>query len=254
MSNELRDAADIVAETRRLLAAARDAGVPLRALGGAAIALTCPSAHRPPLRRSYGDIDLIAGSRDRAAIVAAFETAGLSPDTGFNALHGADRVWFWEPVRGYKVEVFLDRVSMCHTLELADRIELGDAALAPADLLLLKLQVVAMTDKDLQDAIALLCDHEIAPDGIDADYVGELLASDWGWWRTATESLDKIAQRIAAIAADAPPDVPGLAAAAERAETLRVAIDAHSKSRRWRLRARVGERMRWYEEPEEVAG
>jgi hypothetical protein len=245
---ELHDTAAIVAQARRLLALSRDQGWELRVLGGVAVALTCPSAHTAPLRRSYGDIDLVARASDRATILASFEAAGLTPDAGFNALNGFDRLWFWEPTQGYKVEVFLDRLSMCHTLELADRLELHEATVPPADLLLMKLQVVEATEKDLKDAVALLCDFPIGADGIDADHVSDLCSSDWGWWRTATATLDTIEQFAGTVdGTDGIAEVPGRIAA------LRKAIDERPKSRRWKLRARVGDRVRWHEVPEEVS-
>jgi hypothetical protein len=38
-----------------------------------------------------------------------------------------------------------------------------------------------------------------------------------------------------------------------RIEVLRSAIDEAPKSRRWRMRSRLGRRMPWYDLPEEVA-
>ena len=37
-----------------------------------------------------------------------------------------------------------------------------------------------------------------------------------------------------------------------RLDDLRIRVDEEPKSPRWRIRARVGERVKWYEEPEEV--
>jgi hypothetical protein len=40
----------------------------------------------------------------------------------------------------------------------------------------------------------------------------------------------------------------------KRIDALRDRIDREPKSRAWKLRARIGERKRWYETPEEVGG
>jgi hypothetical protein len=130
---------------------------------------------------------------------------------------------------------------MCHTLDLSDRLALDERTLDPADLLLSKLQVVETNERDFLDVAALLADH-----CIDRDRIVELLCRDWGWWRTATRALDRSAAYIASL--------PGFA---ERDKVLRElaelqdTIEAAPKSRGWKMRARIGERVRWYELPEE---
>jgi hypothetical protein len=128
-------------------------------------------------------------------------------------------------------------MRMCHLLELGERLG-GDGGLAldATDLLLSKLQVVETNERDLKDASALLLDC-----AIDDVRIAALLASDWGWWRTTTMVLE----RVERYAANAGLDL------GERIAALRARIDAEPKSRRWRLRARVGERKRWYDLPEE---
>lgn len=39
---------------------------------------------------------------------------------------------------------------------------------------------------------------------------------------------------------------------AEQIATIRAAIDGAPKTMAWKMRSRVGERVRWYETPEEV--
>jgi hypothetical protein len=138
--------------------------------------------------------------------------------------------------------VFLDRLSMCHVLELEDRLTLAPATLDPADLLLSKLQVVQTNERDLQDAVALLSDTDV-----DAAYVAGLLAHDWGWWRTATGVLDRVVAYARTL-----PDGAVAARAVDQARRLREAVDAAPKGRKWKLRARIGDRVTWYQLPEEV--
>jgi hypothetical protein len=107
--------------------------------------------------------------------------------------------------------------------------------------------VFETNDRDYKDALAILLDHPPGPDGIDAAHIASLLGSDWGWWRTATmvlERVDRYARELDGF------DRSGLVH--ERVQQLLAAIEAQPKSRRWKLRARVGERARWYELPEET--
>lgn len=222
-------------------AAAR--GLILRATGGIAVVLRCPSASRAPLKRVYKDLDFVALSRQRQGIEELLIERGYEPEREFNLLHGRSRLLFWDRAHGRQLDVFLDRIVMCHPLELSGRLALDEFTLPAADLLLTKLQVVETNERDLKDAVALLVDCEL-----DADRIAHILADDWGWWRTATEVLAKVETYAASLPSFNEADL-----VAERVRWLREVIDATPKSLRWKARARIGERMRWYEVPEEGA-
>jgi hypothetical protein len=242
--------ADVFVEARRVLDAAPDAGVALRGLGGVAIGLLCPSASAPPLQRSYGDVDFVGDSRQTAAIEALFADLGYEPEREFNDLHGERRLFFVDRANRREADVFLDAIKACHTLELRDRLAAGTGPLSAADLLLSKLQVFQTSEKDYQDALALVCDQELVeadgPGGISLARLREVCAADWGWWRTVTLVGARALERAEAHAAAG--DLPS--AGAERLRRILDELERAPKSRRWKLRARVGERMRWHEEPE----
>ncbi len=238
---------DPLHEAERVVGAAGDAGLAIRATGGVAIALICPSARRPPLQRVYGDIDFVAHSSDAADVVAFFRDLGYAPEEQFNVIHGQRRLFFTDTDNGGRqADVFLDRIEGCHKLELRDRLELAPRTLTPADLLLSKLQVFKTNEKDFTDALAILADHELTDDdsGISRTRLAEVCGSDWGWWRTVT----MVAERAGGYA-EAQGD---LDTARTRVEQLRQELEEMPKSRRWKMRARVGERARWYEEPDEI--
>ncbi len=219
----------------------------MRAMGGVGIALRCPSATCPPFQRRYGDIDFAMQSHRKAEIEQIFSDAGYTFDREFNNLNANRRLIFWDPRAERKVDVFVERVEMCHVLDLKDRLALDPETLTLADLLLLKLQIVEVSDKDFTDALTLLADHPIDSGGIDGAYVAEFLARDWGWWRTSTTTLGRLLSYL--------PSLPGFAAKATvegRIRALMTQVEAAPRSRRWKLRARIGERARWYELPEEV--
>jgi hypothetical protein len=175
-------------QARDLIDSCNERGIALRALGGIGIACQCPSAMRPPLARTWKDLDFISLSGQRGALEDHLETRGLAADAQFNALHGRHRLNFVHAEQGYEIDVFMDRLVMCHTLDLSDRLALDDWTLDPADLLLSKLQVVETNERDFLDVAALLSDHSI-----DRERIVGVLGRDWGWWRTATQALDRSA-------------------------------------------------------------
>jgi hypothetical protein len=239
--------ADVVAEARRILAAA--GGIPVRAIGGVAIAL---SAGRPLLLpREYNDVDLVAAAGKGPNVVHAFDRLGYDSDQRFNALHGHRRLLFFDPGNERQVDVFVGKFEMCHAIPLGGRLTLAPLALPAADLLLTKLQVFALNEKDQRDIVNVLHAHRLSDgdgDGIDAGYVARLLAGDWGLWRTSTLNMERVRGALGryAIAPEREEVVR------TRLDDLRSRIDEEPKSTKWRIRSRIGERVKWYEEPEEV--
>jgi hypothetical protein len=86
---------------------------------------------------------------------------------------------------------------------------------------------------------------------IDSGRFGQVLAADWGWWRTVTGNLAKLPAVVADQPELVPPNPPFDPIA--QAKALTATAEAVPKTMKWRTRARLGERVRWYELPEEVA-
>jgi hypothetical protein len=240
---------DPVAEGRRIAAAAADGGLPLRLLGGVAVALLCPSSRRPPLQRHYADIDFATSGGAKEGVTELMEALSYVPDREFNMLHGNRRLYFWDEANQRQVDVFVNEANLCHRIDLRPRLGVVPLTLSLADLTVLKLQVVETNEKDYLDLCAIFADHDLGsdPDGVDATYIATLAASDWGLWRT----LGMVAERSAQFARD----LVGFDAAdrvAERLGRLQAQLDTVPKSRVWKMRARIGDRKRWYELPEEV--
>jgi hypothetical protein len=251
----LSDTSDPVAEADAILQEAERAGVLLRATGGVAVALLSPSARRPPLRRGYQDIDFFGLSRDAEDLGAFFGGLGYAPEEEFNVLHGQRRLFFRAPHGRWEADVFLDRIEMCHQLDMRDRLAGHARTLSPADLLLSKLQVMDTNEKDLQDALALLGDHDFGENegAISLERIDELCLNDWGWWRTATLVGGRVREAAERLSRGADAEVADtLAVAGRRLDTLLAHLDEAPKSRRWKMRARIGERKRWYETPEDI--
>jgi hypothetical protein len=222
--------------------------VPAKLVGGAAINLHSPSARQAPLRRKYGDLDFVAPSKQQASVQRLFESLGYEGERRFNTLNGHQRLLYLDGVNGRQIDVFIDRMKMCHVIELANRLGHDGPTLTPADLLLSKLQVFEVNMKDLVDTIALLLDHPIADhddDAINVDYLGKLTAEDWGLHRTLQLNTAKVRDALKDFAVDA-------SCVNQRLDELWARVDAKPKSLKWKLRARVGDRVSWYELPEEV--
>ena len=134
--------ADPVTEGARIAQAAEDAELELRVVGGVAVALRCASSASPPLSRTYKDVDVAGRAADRVRITALLTDAGYLADEQFNALNGARRLLFYDIPNQRRLDVFLDRVELCHKIDLLPRLSIPGATLPLADLLLMKLQVV----------------------------------------------------------------------------------------------------------------
>jgi len=244
--------ADPLGEAGRLIEAGRARGIPLRATGGVGVALICPSARRPPLARRYQDIDFVTRAKHARAISQLMVDLQYVPEEEFNVLHGQRRLFFLDSEHQRQVDVFLDAIEMCHRLDLRKRAEILEYTLTPADLLLSKLQVVNTNEKDLKDATAVLADHEITADdsGININRLNELCAADWGWWRTVTMVAERTHKFVRELAQG--PDGEGLRHVADRTRHLIAELERAPKSRRWRMRARIGDRMPWHDDPEDI--
>ena len=235
-----------------MLDAAGREGLPLRVLGGVAIAILARQSLPQPLQRTYADIDLVIKHADGPRARSLLVTLGYEADRSFNSLHGSRRLLFYDLANSRRLDVFVGVFKMCHELELESRLELVPLTLAPSDLLLTKLQIVELNQKDLIDIVSLLhlcgVGDQARPDTIDLPRLTFVTSGDWGWYTTVSDNLGRVASAAAELLiADEAAVVAG------RVEAIRQAIERAPKSLAWKLRARVGRRLQWYELPDEVA-
>jgi hypothetical protein len=238
-----------MAEARRILAEAERRGVAVRFFGGVSVALRSPSAQLPGLQRTYNDLDLAGSSRERREIEKLCAELEYEPARSFNALRGHERLLFADPRSSRQVDVMLDRFRMCHVIDFKGRLLVDKHTLPLAELLLFKLQIVETNQKDLTDSITLLGDHPLGErdgDTINAAYIARLTGDDWGMYHTIELSLGRVATHARTLALDLPYPIE------DQVTRLREYMERRPKSTRWKLRARVGERVRWYELPEEA--
>lgn len=232
---------------------ARERGVPLRLLGGQAIRFLCPEF--PHRARNDQDMDFAAVSSAKREVIAFLRDLGFVGDDRFNTLHGDRQMYFQTPDGATSVDVIVDRLNMCHVLDFAERIDNMPYTLDVTDLLLSKLQIVQQNEKDVHDIGHLLAGFPVvegdAPEAISCARLATILGEDWGWWRTATGSLRSVADHLRGDLARLVPTERRFEPI-EQAERLLAFAEATPKSLKWKVRARVGERVQWYELPEEV--
>jgi len=244
--------ADIESEALHVVEAARAEGFPIRVLGGVAIAILARNTLPAALRRSFADIDLAIRSDDGGRARSLLVALGYEADRGFNSLHGSRRLLFYDLPNGRRLDVFVAVFRMCHELDLGARLEVVPDTLTPADLLLTKLQIIELNQKDLLDVMALLrlCEVGDRPhtDTIDLPRIELVTGGDWGWYTTVDDNLERVEAAAGELLTE-----DDAAIVRSRAQAIRQGIERAPKSLGWRVRARVGRRMQWYELPEEVA-
>jgi hypothetical protein len=247
---------DPLDEALRLIAAANEAKLQVRLLGGLAFHARVPT-WTARIDRQGRDIDLATRSRDKRALASLLTAEGYEPDKGYNAVHGYKQLYFSDPENGRPIDVLIDRLDMCHEVHFRNRLLADYPTLPLAELLLSKLQIVKINKKDILDVLVLLGEYPLAEhdDGaINVRPVIEACAAEWGWWRTLTGNLDVIASYCQhdLVSSDVDvghsPENDSLA----QISRLRDLVDSAQKPVKWKLRARIGERVTWYKEPEEV--
>jgi len=247
----------VLAEAGELMRIAADRSLKVRLTGSIAVRVHSPGqAHLLEAlgRRPYRDIDLMAYSKQKREIGALFEERGyvLDPAIRLAQEWGIKRFVYEHPETHVKTDVFFDELVMAHTVDFAGRLELDAPTITVTDLLLTKLQIHEFTANDLIDSIVLLAEHEVGPAGpdtIDRDYIANVMRKDWGFYYTTQTNLGKIADSLGDYAA-----LPAGTAETvkDRAAGLRDAIERAPKTQRWKLRARAGNRVKWYEHVEDV--
>lgn len=242
--------ADPISEARRLIDAATQRGFAARALGGVAVCMLSP-AGGPLLPRALKDIDLVTSAGDGPQIARLLEDHGYLGEEMFNALRGAKRQLHRDPVNGRDLDVFIGEFEMCHTLPVAQRLDRERYTVPAAELLLTKLQIVELNERDERDICSICFQHEVRDGsgggGIEAGVIADLLADDWGLWRTCKGTIERCRADVASYGLER--DAAELIV--RRLEEIWERVEAAPKSGKWKRRSRLGERKRWYREPEE---
>lgn len=226
-------------------------GATIRLIGGLAIYYHSPTAANKEFARTYGDIDFFGLSSQTKIIKNVMESLGYTPHERFNALHGERRLLYYDESNGSRIDFLLDYFEMCHKIDLRDRLKIDKVTIPLADLLLTKLQIVELNEKDIKDIMVLLIDHELSDkdedDHINVKYIARLCSNDWGLEKTIKITFDKVLE----WAKQTTISEHHRNIIISKIDKIRSAIDAEPKSLKWKMRAKVGDKVRWYEIPEE---
>jgi len=251
-----RDANDRMLERAiAIVEAAAARGVVVRMVGGCGILLRVRELHEWLISRGRraGDVDFVCRRSHRLALPDLMVSLGYTEDARLNALHGRVRNVFFgqDEAMAWEADFFFDQLPMCHVLDFSGRLDLDPFTLSPVDLLLGKLQIVELNEKDVLDIASLLATHPVGTEGdgvIDVRRIVDLTRTDWGLFHTVEMNLDRTAGRLGQFGLDD----PWRSRAAEAMDEIRLKIHMAPKSPRWKLRERVGERVRWYNLVEDV--
>lgn len=242
-------------EALEIVACAEQAQVTLRVVGGAGIRLHCPEPAEALARlgREAKDIDLIVPKEHRKQMRRLLEDRGYLVDRDLLVAMEGRRYSFSHPTSAIELDVFVERLEFNHTIEVRSRLDRHPVTISLEDLLMQKLQIVNLTANDLTDLSVLLATHPVVPGGgtaeeLSGDYVAGLLGKDWGFHHTATRNLRRLRD-----GRDTGVDMGSQLnqAVRERSEQLLDVVDGSPKSLSWRLRAKVGERVQWWEDVDE---
>jgi hypothetical protein len=248
---------DFEKEIRRIISEADSRSIPLRIMGGAAIRMHCPSHNElyERLKRvPKHDIDFVTYSKFRPYTKKLFVDLGYEPYISLmlTGATGRHRQIFNDKEGNKAIDVFLDKLEMCHVIDFKDRLEVDSPTVPLAELLLQKLQIVQTNEKDIQDAIILLTEHDVGKgdkEEINSDYIAKILANEWGFHYTVTGNFGKVKEFLGKYAGLTKHDKQDVA---ERIDRLQDRIEKEPKTLQWKLRAKVGPSVKWYNLVEEV--
>lgn len=237
----------------RLIDSARAGSILMRAIGGLAVRAKSGDLQRF-FAREYRDLDFVVAENDRRKIEPFFQEMGYESNRQFNLLNGSKRQIYLDPGSERHVDIFVGAFEMCHRLPMNNRLHLDPVTVPLAELFLSKSQIVELNRKDALDLTCLLLYNETGRDDegkINLDRITELCGQDWGLYKTTSINLGRVEEVVGEETLQLTEAERGLVR--RRMGDIRRAFEAMPKSLAWQMRDKVGTRVRWYEEVEEVA-
>jgi hypothetical protein len=257
----------LLGEGRRLVEAVAHAGLTLRLTGGMAVRYY--AVDRRFADRVHTDIDFVGLKREARALIALLGSLGYQENSAVSLATGNCQLQLCRPRRAMAsscssavqflpvtppdhIDVFLDAMALDHTLPMRDRLALDRYAISPADLLLSKLQVGNLAEKDVHDVIALCKDLPVEsgdwPRVLNLRYLAEICADDWGLYTDVLANDEKVLAVLDGYQLS-DQETQGVRTALQLARQM---ILDEPKSALFLLRARVGRRVPWRREVEET--
>jgi hypothetical protein len=257
----------IITEAIKIVEEAEKRGIIIRILGASAVKIHSMDAEELYKRlrrlnsdRSFTDIDLVGYSNQRAEIRQLMEKhLSFNISRQFLLLHGKDRLLYYHPQNLYSVDIFFDGLYFSHTILFGKigngRLELDKPTIPVTDILLEKLQIHQINEKDIKDIIVLLRSHGlgyIEDDMINLHRLSSILGDDWGFWMDAVDNLRKTIRyaeeyyKQSIITREEWEDV------VRKSSELLDFLEKCQKTEKWEKRARKGIKEKYWNDVEEV--
>jgi hypothetical protein len=243
-------AQEMLAEVNRLVGAAEAKNIQVRAIGGLAVRAHDKLGH-PLFVREFADLDVVVAKKQRREFEAFMPGMGYSPDKQFNILNGSERQIYHDDKTDVKMDVFVGDFVMCHKIPLETRLKADPLTIPLAELLLSKAQILELNRKDALDISSILFNNETGNDDskINLQVIAQLCSADWGLYKTVSINLGRVVEFIAKESAFSQEDRDLVI---RRVRAILKTFEEMPKPIAWQLRDRVGTRVKWYIEVEEV--
>ena len=249
-----KDAGEFIAEAEKIIEQAENKGAPLRLIGALAFHLHCPGYRHIHEKwgRVFTDTDFVARGEHQELIIEAYAELGYRDDEMITTLYGRDRLVFDNPETGMHSDIFFDKLDFCHVLQLRDRLDVDDLTIPLAELFLEKMQIYQINEKDIVDTMMLIAEHPVGENDretINAPVIAEVLAAEWGFWRTVTGNMEKLLdlnEKTDLFNAEEKKLIES------RISEIHDHIDREPKPLAWKMRSKVGDRVKWYKDVDEL--
>lgn len=238
-----------------LLAREENSEIIMRLIGALAFYTRCPKFNylQSSLGRTFTDIDFASYRKFTGRIISFLKACGYEEDPRVTQLFGESRLLFHDLENKRHIDVFMDELRFSHTISLKGRLEKDAPTIPLAELFLEKMQIAKINEKDLIDTIMLLREYDF--DNTDENCINmaiilDILSRDWGFWKTVTDNLSTLRTYIERY--------PQLTSEDRKVVKTRIdrvlaAIEETPKSLKWRLRSRVGTKVKWYQDVEDLS-
>jgi len=248
----LEEKIDFVKTAIAIVEEAKKNDIPLRILGASAFRIHCPKyayLHQS-CGRAISDLDFVSYRRHSNTVAKLLQSLGYKHQRFY---YEDGRQIFVSGQPEYVVDVFFDQLRMCHNIDFRNRLEIDSPTIPLAELLLEKMQIVEFTEKDANDSMMLLREHDIGDNDsetINQAYIARLLSKDWGFYYTVTTNLKRMRDTFI-------DDLGKEHLSKDDKEDIKAKIDRalgriedEPKDMGWKMRAKIGTKRPWYQEVE----
>ena len=210
-------------------------------IGGLAVRAHCEDLEF--CEREYGDVDLVALGKQVVKIRLTFDSLGYTEDLSVARSTDGTRLLFHRDDSQDHVDVFLDKLRMEHTIDLRNRLQIEDRTISVSDIIITKLIIHVMNEKDYRDIFTIMKDLELGQEDrqgvINVNYLASICSKDWGLFQDITSKIDECLQVMSHYNFNqSESDL-----IRDRFLSIRDAMESEPKSLKWRLRSLLGTRI-----------